>query len=150
MLISFLIVIISLSGCNEDTHQIVTTDYRVMGEYTPDNVRNILEKCLTQIYSAESEDDLNEGKKSLLSLCTQEEAISLNNDMGYYDATRRATVNIEFIDFAQPNKTQENKLKILAKLKISILNVTQYHLLEFVCDTDGKIESHTIWVTNNG
>lgn len=145
ILVSTVLILVSCGDVDQDITQEVV-DYTLIGEYTPNQVRLILEDSLKKIYSPSSEEELKLGVNNLVKLCTPDEAKSFKEDIGVFNDENKANVEKPVIKIALPENTSSGVAKILAKVTIEIHGLYQVQLLEFTCNEEGLIDNHSLWI----
>lgn len=144
-----LTVLFSLAACGNKQETVEEIpEYTIVQNMTATDVKKIVNQFIIDIYSPNSQEQIDNALVEFCKIATENEINTLKDEIGEYDEAKKASIKNVSISIAMPKNTENNKMKIVATFDISIRDVRQSMLIEFRCNNDNMIESHSIWVNN--
>lgn len=146
-----LVMILSLCACNNEPEQPTTDEnpYILANGLSPTQFQNRIASFIRDIYSPKSQDTIDKAIKGLADIATELEINELQNTVGTFDKDKRAVINNLEVNLCMPDNSGSRNYKIAATFTISLNGVKQGILIEFNCNNDVKIDSHSIWINNS-
>ena len=89
------------------------------------------------------------GVEMLAPIATEQEIEDLKSEAGSYDESRRATIKNMQVSVCMPENSTDYKFKYVASFTLEAGDNASNMLIEFGCNTEGMIDTHSIWVNNN-
>ena len=143
---------LTLVGCTnsvKDEAVEENNEYILVNGKTPVEVRDKLTSAIIDIYMPLSEEDIEEGINILGELSTENEFNELKSSVGKFDETKKALVNNIDVSIGLPENMENHKMKYVVTFTIETESSAQNILMEFKCNTEGLIQSHSIWTNNS-
>lgn len=146
-----LVMILSLCACNKETKQPTNEEnpYILANGLSPTQFQDRIAEFITDIYSPKNQDTIDDAIKTLSSIATEYEITELQNTVGVFDKEKRATISNLKVSLCMPDNSASRTYKVAATFIVSLNGVKQGMLIEFNCNKEAKIESHSIWVNNS-
>jgi len=149
-LIISVIALFSLCSCNS----IAPTEpqenpYILVNGLTPTQFEGRLKDFIYDIYEPKNQDSIDRGIREFKEIATETEALEIENTVGEFREDKKATISNLSIDLCMPDNSSSYNYKLLATFSISLNESYQNILIEFGCDSNGKINNHSIWVNND-
>lgn len=137
---------ITLAGCSKTQDKESEREkYELSNGYLPTEVQDILKKAILNIYMPGSDEDIAEGVDMLAPLSTEFEINELKNTVGKYDENKRVIVKDINVSIAMPENTTDKRMQYLVTFTINNDEQSMEMMLQFNCNDDGFIKSHSIW-----
>lgn len=146
------LMIMGISGCsnnNEERLEELREMYLLPNGYLPSETEDMISDALLNIYMPFDEENIIEGVEMLAPIATEQEIEDLKSEAGSYDESRRATIKNMQVSVCMPENSTDNKIKYLATFTLEAGENASNMLIEFGCNTEGMIDTHSIWVNNN-
>ena len=149
--IMLLTATLSLCSCAKSTNKIYNENketYELSNGKTPTEVKGIIEDFVLNIYMPSKQDDIEQGVNLLVPIATEREINELKSTVGKFDESNRAMVRNLSVSICMPENSTDRKTKYLATFEISTEQQLADMLIEFGCNSNDEIETHSIWVDN--
>ena len=148
--LALLLTLISvvLVGCSNKIDNVEDERYKyeLSNGKIPTEIQDIIKDSILDIYMPSKESDIERGVDKLSDIATETEINTLKETIGAFDEDNKATVNNLNVSICMPENSTDNKTKYLVTFEISNDQILADMLIEFGCNNEDKISSHSIWV----
>ena len=142
------LVSVVLVGCSNKIDNVEDERYKyeLSNGKIPTEIQGIIKDSILDIYMPSKESDIERGIDKLSDIATESEINTLKETIGAFDEDNKATVNNLNVSICMPENSTDNKTKYLVTFEISNDQILADMLIEFGCNNEDKISSHSIWV----
>ena len=144
-----IVAMLSLSACSNNSNEVQEIpSYSLINEMAASDIKKVVNQFIIDVYSPNNQEQIDKALVDFCKIATEQEINTLTEEIGVYDEAKKASLKNVVISIATPKNTENNKMKILATFDVSINDINQSVMIEFRCNNDNMIESHSIWVNN--
>ena len=142
------LISVVLVGCSNKIDNVEDERYKyeLSNGKIPTEIQDIIKDSILDIYMPSKESDIERGVDKLSDIATETEINTLKETIGAFDEDNKATVNNLNVSICMPENSTDNKTKYLVTFEISNNQILADMLIEFGCNNEDKISSHSIWI----
>lgn len=141
---------LSLVACsNQDKPEDEGNPYILANGMTPTEFQDAVEDFVYDIYSPKNQDILDRGLKNFKEISTATEYLEMESSIGEFDADKMATVSNIEVDLCMPDNSSSRTYKLIVTFTVNLGEYKQGTMLEFTCNNEGLIDSHSVWLNND-